>query len=94
MDRQPITNVFELTVFEDGKGAAEKFVWQVGREYRVDKERKGICSSIKHDTNSYYFNGQARWTVYVRVPGNPEEQAHVHYENCRVKIKCTIPEII
>ena len=93
MDRQPIRDVIELTVVGAGKGDNSNFVWQVGRDYSIGKGRRAECSAILHDTNSYYFNGQARWSIYVKLP-NGEEVAHVHYENCQVFVKCSIPEII
>lgn len=93
IDRQPILNVIELTVAGAGKGVNSDFVWQVGREYGIGRGRRVKCSSIRHDANSYFFNGQSRWTVYVELE-NGEECAYVHYENAELHIKCDIPKII
>ena len=58
IDRIPITDVIELTVAGGGKGDNANFVWQVGRSYSIGKGRRAVCSSIRHDANSYFFNGQ------------------------------------
>jgi len=93
LDRQPILNVIELIVAGGGKGVNSDFVWQVGREYSIGNGRRARCSSIRHDTNSYFFNGQSRWTVYVENE-NGDECAFVHYENAELHIKCDVPKII
>jgi len=92
MDRQPIRDVIELTVVGAGFGDNPNFKWVVGKSYSLGKGRRGECSSIRHDTNSYYFNGQARWSVYVIPDGEEQEIAYVHYENAQLHVKCNIPK--
>lgn len=103
IDRIPISDVIELIIPGAGKGSNPNFVWKVGGNYSIGKGRRAICSSVRHDANSYFFNGQSRWTVYVKpiVNGDTPEEAeareewpHVHYENAELHIKCDIPDII
>ena len=91
MDRDVIPEVFQMTVFDKRLGNNVGYVYQVGR-YQTVNGKRFVCSKILHDDNAYYFNGQSRWTVYLKDEDTGIEFKYVDYENASLEIKRNAPK--
>lgn len=93
MENSRLTDVAEITVFNKSLGANRGFVWRVGNTYSPAGV-KVVCTKITHDTNSYYFNGQSRWVVFVAKPEDLDNEVEFAvYENVELEAKRDIRKI-
>ena len=87
MEKKQISQIRKLTVGINPKDA-EVFV--VGQTRSFGKIGRGTIASIVRDENNFYFFGQVRYTVYVKIDGSDELFDWRHFEGQTVDIECAL----
>lgn len=93
MERLVISDVVELCVLNKSLGDNNMFRWKIGNTHTAGRV-KVKCTRIELDVNSYYFDGQSRWLIYVTPIGGDQEILYVVYENAMVEVKRNIEKLL